>query len=156
MFRRILLALEGGEAGDVAVSFTVALARHCGAHVDIVHVNETIAGTGGLGTETADQAADLVTAALQEFRAAEVDATGMTYRTSRFDLPAAISDLACECRAEAIVVGSRRRRLHKGGTRESIARRTPLPIITAPSPLKVKRRARGLEAPAERDLPVHS
>jgi nucleotide-binding universal stress UspA family protein len=155
MFRRILLALEAGDAGAVALSFTVALARTNRAHVDVVHVNEFAFGRGGVGRESPDQAADIVTDALKELHAEGIDAVGMTYRTTRLDVPAAICGLARERRADAIVVGSRRRRgPGRGRTRARIARRTPLPVLTAPAPLRVKRRAHAMEGPASGALPV--
>ena len=157
MFRRLLLALEAGDAGAVATSFTVALAKTCRAHVDVVHVNEYALGGGGLAMESTDEAAEVVTKALKELHAAGVDASGMTYRTSHIDLAAAVCDLARECRADAIVVGSRRRnRWGKGRTRERIARRTPLPVVTAPAPLRVKKRERALDMTTTLDLPVPS
>ena len=157
MFRRLLLALEDGDAGSVAVSFTVALAKTCHAYVDVVHVNEYVLGQGGLSAKSSDEAAEVVTKALRELHAAGVDATGMTYRTSRIDLAAAIADLARECRSDAIVVGShRRRRLGKGRTRERIAARTPLPVVTAPAPLRVRKRECSLDVGAGLDLPVRS
>ena len=149
MFQRILLAVDAGDAGRVATSFTVALARKCGAAVHVVHVNEYLLGGRGITSETPAEAADVVADALRDMHAAGVRATGMTYRTTVFDVPAAICDLADQVRADVIVVGSRRRRIlpsfMRRGTREHIARRTALPVITAPAPLRVRRHDRTLE-----------
>ncbi len=151
MFRRILLALDAGTTGSVATSFTVALARQCHAAVHVVHVNEYLAGGRGLTSETPAEAADLVADALRDMHAAGVTATGITYRTTLFDVPAAICDLAEQLQADVIVVGSRRRRrprLLRRSTRDRIERKTPLPVITAPAPLRVDKSARTLqEAP---------
>jgi nucleotide-binding universal stress UspA family protein len=140
MFQRILLALEGGDAGSVATSFTVALARNGAAAVHVVHVNEYLVGGRGVTSESPAEAADLVGDALRDLHAAGVNATGVTYRTTTFDLPAAICDLARQVGADVIVVGSRRRRIprvFRRAIRDRIARRTPLPVITAPAPLRV-------------------
>lgn len=144
MFQRILLALDAGDAGSVATSFTVALARRFDAAVHVVHVNEYLMGGRGLTSESPAEAADLVADALRDMHAAGVPATGVTYRTTVFDVPGAICDLAAQVRADVIVVGSRRRRLSflRRSTRNRIARSTPLPVITAPPPLRVEKRDR--------------
>lgn len=160
MFQRILLALDSGDAGAVATSFTVALARKCNAAVQVVHVHEYVLGGRGLTSETPAEAADIVAGALRDLHAAGVNATGVTYRTTSFDVAAAIADLAEQCRADVIVVGSRRRRFAsflRRSTRERISRQTPLPIVTAPAPLRVDEHDPTLEAaPALLDLPVRS
>jgi nucleotide-binding universal stress UspA family protein len=159
MFERILLALETGDAGSVACSFTVALARRCDATVHVVHVNEYLMGGRGLTSESPAEAADVVAGALRDLHAAGVRATGLTYRTTLFDLPAAICDLAEHVHADVIVVGSRRRRLPwflRRGIRDRISRRTPLPVITAPAPLRVRGRRRTLEDAPAPDIRVGS
>lgn len=142
MFHRILLALDAGEAGSVATSFTIALARTGRPVVHVVHVNEHLFGRRGLMSDSPAEAADVVACALKDLHAAGVTATGVTYRTSGFDVPAAICDLAECVRADVVVLGSRRGRLPsflRRSTRDRIARRTPLPVITAPAPLRVGR-----------------
>lgn len=160
MFQRIVLALDSGDAGAVATSFTVALAKKCGASVHVVHVNRYFVGSRGLTAETPAEAADIVADALREMHAAGIEATGVTYRTTAFDLPSAICDLADQCRADAIVVGSRRRKFGsflRRGAREGIARRTSLPVLTAPAPLRIDKYDRTLSAmPPLLDLPVRS
>lgn len=50
MFGRILLAVDGTEAGEVATSFVRALARQPGATVRVLHVHELVAmRSGGVG-----------------------------------------------------------------------------------------------------------
>jgi nucleotide-binding universal stress UspA family protein len=160
MFQRILLSLDAGDAGDVATSFTVALARRCNAAVHVVHVHEYALGGRGLTSESPAHAAGIVADALRELHAAGVDASGITYRTTSFDVAAAISDLAEQCRADVIVLGSRRRRFAsflRRSTRERISRLTPLPIVTAPAPLRVDVHDPTLRAaPLLLDQPVRS
>lgn len=159
MFQRILLALDAGTAGCVATSFTVALARQCQATVHVVHVNEYLAGGRGLTSESSAMAANLVADALRDMHAGGVSATGVTYRTTIFDIPAAICDLADQVRADVIVVGSRRRRrpwFVRNGIRDRVARKTPLPVITAPAPLRVDKRARTLQELPPIDISIRS
>lgn len=159
MFERILLALDAGDSGSVATSFTVALARKCDAAVHVVHVNEYLLGGRGITSESLAEAADLVADALRDMHAAGVSATGVTYRTTVFDIPAAICDLADQVRADVIVLGSRRRRrpsFLRRSTRDRIARYTPLPVVTAPAPLRVHKRDRTLQEAPSLHIPVSS
>lgn len=148
MFRRVLLALDSGDAGPVATSFTVALARACDAAVQVVHVNEYLAGGRGATCESNAEAVQVVAAAVAEMQEAGVPAAGATYRTATFDVAAAICDLAVQCRADVIVLGSRRRRfgaLPRRSMRDRVTRRTQLPVLLAPAPLKVARKSRRSE-----------
>lgn len=160
MFQRILLALDSGETGSIATSFTMALAKRFGAAVHVVHVHQRLGGGSDLTPQSPAQATDIVAEALREMHAAGIDATGSTYRTTTFDVPAAICDLADQCRADAIIVGSRRHRfgsILRRSTREGIARRTSLPVLTAPAPLRVDKHDRTLASlPSLRDQPVRS
>lgn len=156
MFQRILLAVDSGDTGSVASSFTVALARSCGARVHVVHVNEYLIGGRGLTNESPAEAAGMVADAMKEMHDAGVPATGVTYRTTHFDVAPAIADVAEEWRADVVVVGSRRRRLGaslRQAMREKIARQTPLPVLTAPAPLRVAARDRTFQAPLPVRLP---
>lgn len=156
MFQRILLAVDSGDAGAVASSFTVALARSCIARVHVVHVNEYLVGSRGLTTESPAEAAGMVADAMKEMHDAGIAATGATYRTTHFDVAHAIADVAEEWRADVVVVGSRRRRFGaslRQAMREKIARQTPLPVLTAPAPLRVAPRDRTFQAPLPVRLP---
>lgn len=158
MFQRILLALDSGDTGSLATSFTMALAKKFDAAVHVVHVHQHLFGGSGLTSESPAEAADIVAEALRGMHAAGIEATGATYRTSILDVPAAICDLADQDRADAIIVGSRRRRFGSGlrrSTRERIARRTSLPVLTAPAPLRFDQCERTFGAmPSPLDLPV--
>lgn len=156
MFHRILLALDAGEAGKVATSFTIALAKTCNAAVQVVHVNEYLAGGRGATCEAHEDAVSVVAAAMAELESAGVEVAGATYRTATSDVPAALCDLAEQGRSDVIVLGSRRRRFATPfgrGVRDRVARHTRLPVLVAPAPLKVARNGRGLVAlPAQPDL----
>lgn len=149
VFQRILLALDAGESGAVATSFTVALARSSNAAVQVVHVNEYLAGGRGTTCEAEADAVGIVARAMAEMDDAGVPTAGATYRTAAFDVPAAICDLAEQCRADVIVLGSRRRRFGsvlRRSMRDRVARHTQLPVLLAPAPLKLAHTKRALEA----------
>ncbi len=148
MFRRILLALDGDDSGPVATSFAIALARSSRAAVQVVHVNEYLAGGRGPTCESEADAVGVVTRAMTDLEEAGVPAAGATYRTATFDVPAAICELAEQCRADVIVLGSRRRRFGsflRRSMRDRVTRRTQLPVLLAPAPLEVERSGRALE-----------
>lgn len=148
MFRRILLAVESGDAGLVATSLTVALARSSGGSVHVVHVNEYVTGGRGATVESQAEAVGVVAAAMAEIEEAGIPASGATYRTATFDVAAAIADLAAQFQADVIVLGSRRRRFGsvlRRSMRNRVARRTQLPVLLAPPPLKMARNGRALD-----------
>ena len=144
MFKRILLALDSSESGQVAISFTIALATSCHAEVRIVHVNQAELDGRGLTCMTPYEARYLVDDATLRFRCAWVTATGaallgptMTTRS----VSESITDEARRWGADSIVLGSQRRRglrrVTSRGVREQVTRLSCLPVLTAPAPLRV-------------------
>jgi nucleotide-binding universal stress UspA family protein len=144
MFTRILLAVDGTDSGDVAVSFTAALARKCGAQVRVVHVNELLVGGRGFAMETELQAMDVVDTAVGHLRGSGVLADGVHYLANCFTLDDRIAESALEWGADMIVFGSKRRRrlprLAGRGLRERVTALTGLPTLVAPAPLRLSRR----------------
>ena len=88
----------------------------------------------------------MVERTVAQLRDAGVEATGSIAVGSRFSVAKRIVDVAHGWSADAVVLGSTRRRLRyrrRGrGVREQVIRRTPLPVLTAPSPLVVGGRHR--------------
>jgi nucleotide-binding universal stress UspA family protein len=144
MFTRILLAVDGTESGDVAVSFTAALALKCSAQVRVVHVNELLVGGRGVAMETELQAMDVVDTAVGHLRRSGVLADGVHYLANCFTLDDRIAESALEWGADVIVLGSTRRRrfprLTGRGLRERVTSLTGLPTLVAPAPLRLGRR----------------
>jgi nucleotide-binding universal stress UspA family protein len=158
MFTRILLAVDGTESGDVAVSFTSGLARRFGAQVRVVHVNELLVGGRGFAAETELEAMDIVDTAVARFRGAGVDADGVHFLANCFTISDRIAESALEWGADIIVFGSKRRRwlprLSGRGLRERVTALSGLPTLVAPSPLRVGRRVtrRELDPAASKPL----
>lgn len=140
MLKRILLALDSSDSGQVAVSFTVALAGG-GTEVRVLHINEFQVGGRGLTLETGAEAGALVDDALLQLRASGVTATGAVATATCFSMADCIVDEADRWSADAIVLGSARRRglrrIACQGVRERVVRSTCLPVLTAPAPLRV-------------------
>jgi nucleotide-binding universal stress UspA family protein len=141
MFDRLLLALDDSPAGEVATLFAAALARRTGATVHVLHVNEQLVGGNGVTLRSHQESTDLVSAAVRQLADAGVRARGSVSVTSYRGVPQRIVTTALERSADAIVLGSTRNRrlgrLFSPQVRERTTRLTALPVLTAPSPLKV-------------------
>ena len=154
MFQCLLLALDETASGEIGLSFATALAREHGSSVHIFHANELILGGRGVAVETSEEASRLVNVAVDRLGEAGVEASGEWTLANRFTLPWRIADAAARSGAGAILFGSHRhRRLHRlfgRGIRERVTRITPLPVLTAPPPLRLGGRRRGPMAEARR------
>jgi len=144
MFNRIVVATDGTESGEAAVSFTTALAREHSAIVRVVHVNELLVGGRGVAAESELEAMGIVDRAVARLRGAGIDADGVHHLANRFAVPDRIAVAAHDFGADVIAFGSKRRRrfLRFGGAgvRERVTALTGLPTLTAPPPLTVPRR----------------
>ncbi len=144
MFSRIVVATDGTESGEAAVSFVTALAQEHGATVRVVHVNELLVGGRGFAAETELEAMDIVDRAVARLSGAAVEADGVHYLANCFTISDRIATAAHEWGADAIVFGSKRRRRFArfggSGVRERVTAATGLPTLTAPAPLSVPRR----------------
>jgi nucleotide-binding universal stress UspA family protein len=141
MFDRIVLALDDSPAGEVATVFATALAVRAGATAHVVHVNERLVGGRGVTLRTRDEATELVSSALRYMADHDVQADGSVRVASYRGVAAAIVDTARDREGGAIVLGSHRNRrlgrLFSAQVRERTTRQTTLPVLVAPSPLKV-------------------
>lgn len=108
MFERILVPIDGSPQGGKTLPTAIDLATRYGAHVTVLHVREHTKYEGSdvdLGPE--ESAEDLIRAALDAFRAARVDASGIVRRTAPGGTPDQIVDAAREEDADLIVMGTR-------------------------------------------------
>jgi nucleotide-binding universal stress UspA family protein len=149
MLKRILLALDSSESGQVALSFAMAVAGP-GTAVRVLHINEFELGGRGLTVETAEEAISLVRDAVGQLQECGIQATGLASVSSCFGIADYIAAEAGRWSADAIVLGSCRRhgwrRLLSQGIRERLLRLTCLPVLTAPAPLRVGSPELALEA----------
>jgi nucleotide-binding universal stress UspA family protein len=143
MFERLVLAIDESPAGEVGLSFATALARAHRATVHVVHANVVVAAGRGISTPTHDHSSRLVDDAVAQLQQADVDASGEELVAAYFRVGACVARVADRVGAGAIILGSHRhRRIHgliAGGMRERITRATSLPVLVAPSPLRVGR-----------------
>ena len=143
MLKRILLALDSSDSGQVAISFTIALAACCHRGP---HPARQPGWAGRLGHDQGDalRRPFLVDDATLQFRCSWVTATGaalLAPATTTRSVSESIVDEARHWAADAIVLGSRRRcglrRVSSRGVREQVIRLSCLPVLTAPAPLRV-------------------
>jgi nucleotide-binding universal stress UspA family protein len=149
MFQRLILAIDGSDTGPVAISFAIAMASPRTV-VHVVHVNQYQVGTRGLTVETRDEACRPVHEAVAELLAADVPATGCVWTATCCGVADRIVAEADRWAADAIVLGSRRRRHRLFGqdVRARVIRLSQLPVLTAPAPLRVARRPGREKLPA--------
>jgi nucleotide-binding universal stress UspA family protein len=142
MFRVILIATDGTQAGDAAVAFAGNLAIEQGwCRVRVVHVDELIPGHGGLHhsqalepeiqTRVKDQVADLQADGLDaEYELRQV----VTRNPAR-----AIAEAASTVDADLIVLGNvedgRLRGLLPGGVAHRLLQIAPCPVLVVPKTL---------------------
>jgi nucleotide-binding universal stress UspA family protein len=154
MFECFLLAIDETSAGEVGISFATALAHRHQASVHVFHANEFVLGGRGVTVETHDEADRLVAKAVEQLRAAGVEATGEVALANVFTLAPRIAEAASRSGADAILFGSQRHRtltrLFGRGVRERVTRMTPLPVLTAPAPLKLSGRRHRPDAEVRR------
>jgi nucleotide-binding universal stress UspA family protein len=140
MLKRILLALDSSDSGPVAVSFTMALASQA-TEVRVLHINEFLVGGRGLTLETSAESGVLLDDALLQLRSCGLTASGAVASATCSSVAECIVAEADRWSADAIVLGSARRRglrrITCQGVRERVVRASCLPVLTAPAPLRV-------------------
>src|ERR1700728_2298141 len=160
MFSRILLALDGTESSEVAVSFATALARQSDSSVRVVHVNEILVGGRGYASETERESMEIVDQAVGSLRREGIDADGVHHLANCFTIADRIAEAAQDWGADVIVFGSKRRRwlprFGGAGLRERVTGITGLPVLAARAPLKPPRRNQTRELQPVPPVPVGS
>ena len=143
MFECLVLAIDESPAGEVGLSFATALARAHRSTVHVVHANVLLIGGRGATAETREQSTRIVGDAVGQLNEAGVDASGEDLVATHFHVGFRVARVADQVGADAIVLGSHRRRLFSRllgrGVRERITRATSLPVLVAPSPLRMGR-----------------
>jgi nucleotide-binding universal stress UspA family protein len=113
MFKKIVWAIDGSEAGERALSYVKSLARESGATVIAVHIKEYLVAARSPGPVTLEPAEDELEAKLQA-QVAELGPEGIdaTLRIGNAAAGAggvakAITEIADEEGADLIVAGTR-------------------------------------------------
>lgn len=140
MLDRVLLAVDQTEGSDAALNVAARLAGRCGAVVRVLHV-VTYVGRGCRAPLVGpDEAARLTERAVFTLRMAGVGAQGSIRYAPVNAVGLRILQEAREFGADAIVLGALHRRglsrLRGTGVREDVLRRSEVPVLTVPAPVR--------------------
>lgn len=108
-FGRILVATDGSEPSQTAVSVASTFARVAGASVHVVHVwnLEVHHRHGAWDVESRAEARQLIDSAVDRLRGLGIDADGEILHADTHHIAAAVGDAARTFGADLIVIGSR-------------------------------------------------
>ena len=139
MFKVVVVATDGSEAGDLAMSFAKDLAVDQKARLLVVYVDELVPGHGGahhaqaLEPEIKDKVADQVAA----LKTDGLDAAFEVHQVKVSGPAHAIADAASDAKADLIILGSVGSGPLKGLLLGSVAHRllqiAPCPVLVVPA-----------------------
>jgi nucleotide-binding universal stress UspA family protein len=143
---RLLLAIDQFAPSRAATDFAAGLAVESGAAVWVFHVREIPNAMQVAPLETVVESDDLVHAAVMLLHRVGVSAGGRSVSARQKLVANRIAGEGVLLGSDAIVVGSQRlagfRRLSGRGVRDHLLRLSSLPVLVAPTPLRMS--ARGL------------
>jgi len=147
MFEKLLVAIDGSEAGSEAVRVAADLAGQHGSDVTVLHVlQHKLTWATDLDLESEKEARDLVDAAVHELSVVGVSAHGQVAHASTARTAQEIVDAAERVDASLIVMGTRglteTKALFLGSVTNDVLHRAACPVLVTPA-----RRARLLKAP---------
>jgi nucleotide-binding universal stress UspA family protein len=141
---RLLLAIDQFAPSRAATDFAAGLAVESGAAVWVFHVREIPNAMQVSPLETAVESDDLVHGAVMLLRRAGVSAGGRSVSARQKLVANRIAGEGVLLGSDAIVVGSQRltgfRRLSGRGVRDRLLRLSSLPVLVAPTPLRMSAR----------------
>jgi nucleotide-binding universal stress UspA family protein len=139
MFKVVLIATDGSEAGDLAMSFAKDLAVDQKARVVVVHVDELMPGHGGAHHTQAlePEIQTRINGQVSGLLADGLDAQYEVYQVGPSGPAHAIADAAAAADADLIVLGSVGSGPLKGLLLGSVAHRllqiAPCPVLVIPT-----------------------
>jgi nucleotide-binding universal stress UspA family protein len=148
MTKRLLLAIDQFDPGRAALDFATGLAVDSGAAVWVFHVRELPNTLRIRLMETLTESEDLVQSAVISLGQAGVSAGGRSVSAPEKLVADQIAGEARLMRNDAIVLGSQRltgmHRISGRRIRDRLLRSSPLPVLIAPTPLRMN--VRGLRS----------
>jgi nucleotide-binding universal stress UspA family protein len=138
-FRRILVAVDQFDVDKSAVQLAAAIGGRSGATVKVLHVRESeFFGRATFAIETRDEAWAVVDRAVNDLRRSGLDAEGSLTSAWVDRTWQAILAEATDWKADAIVIGTPRKKLLFGHhTHDRLVRKSRLPVLVAPKPTGV-------------------
>jgi nucleotide-binding universal stress UspA family protein len=108
MWSRLLLAIDQYDSGQIALQFTIGMARNIGTDVWVIHVREVSRLSAVLTLENSHEAHSLVEKALVSLRMAGVNAEGRIRTLPEGRVAHAVVEESAIHGSDAIVLGARR------------------------------------------------
>jgi nucleotide-binding universal stress UspA family protein len=138
VWKRLQLAIDQFESGQVALRFVADVASANDATVRVLHLRELSRMARVMPLQTPDEAEDLVREAVHSLQLLGVAAEGRSCSVLEDHVAQRIVKEAALWECDAIALGSRRLRgigrLSGRGVRERTLRLSPLPVLVAPTP----------------------
>jgi nucleotide-binding universal stress UspA family protein len=139
VFKTIVLAVDGSESSDRAVSYAGELARQTGGRIVAVHIKELIAGRfAGPVHVDEDELQAKVRKQIADLKSAGVSAEIEMHSTMTGGPAPVIADTAAREQADVIVTGTRGHTALAGVIVGSVAQRllhvAPCPVLVVPPP----------------------
>lgn len=143
MYKRILVAIDGSQAAQLALEEALKIAERAQASVTAVFVAEHVAQMVDIGTGLVDEqahataSADAAVAMLEDARAMfekrKVRGSARAIDAYGEDVASVLCRVADECEADLVVMGTHGRqgmgRLLLGSVAEAFLRRTDVPVL---------------------------
>jgi nucleotide-binding universal stress UspA family protein len=142
---RLLLAIDQVAPSQAAIDFAAGFAAASGAAAWVFHVRELPDSIRIAPLETAVESEDLVHQAVTSLRQAGVSAGGRGVSAREKLVANRIAEEGVLLGSDLIVLGSQRltgvRRLTGRGLRDRLLRLSSLPVLVAPTPLRMSARS---------------
>lgn len=139
---RLLLALDQFESGQSALDYVTGFAVETSAAVWVFHMREIPNSLRIPPMDTVAEADDLIDKAVICLRRAGVSAAGRSVSVRQRLAGNRLVEEASLMKCDAIVLGSQRlrgmRRLSGRGFRDHLLRHSSLPVVVAPTPLRIR------------------
>jgi nucleotide-binding universal stress UspA family protein len=154
MFDRLLVAIDGSQAGHEAVSTAAAVAKRFGSDVTVLHVLEhKLTWAADIDLESEQEALACIAAALRDFEAVGVSAHGEVTHAPTAQTAEEIVRAAEQGDASLIVLGTRgfsdAKALLLGSVAHDVLHRARCPVLVTPQAgarARVEASSRSLDA----------
>ena len=137
MFEKVLLAIDGSEPSDEALTAALGVAKRFGSEVAVVHIlGHKLTWAADLDLETHAEALALLNAAVHELQAAGVEARGDVIHAATDQTAHEIVRAAEDADASLVVMGTRgfndAKALVLGSVAHAVLHRAPCPVLLTP------------------------
>jgi nucleotide-binding universal stress UspA family protein len=136
VFTTIAVATDGSPSGANAFAVAEDLARHVGAKLTIIHVQEVAVGRGGVFVRSNQATLTALHDRAERLRREGIEATVSVSSATDSKVARTIANLATEAGAELLIVGNRGHGPLAGLVFGSVARQleriAPCPVLTVP------------------------